>query len=84
MIVVHILTEDDEPSVVEKTMEKYKSKMTRSGSQNPIIEDVEYGIDSRRSSMAQPNQRSNESDQSPNQPDLAKNFEHELSGVVKV
>ena len=53
MIVVHILTEDD-ADVVEKTLEKYKAKMTRSASQNPIIEDVEYGVDSRRSSFGVP------------------------------
>lgn len=49
MIVVNLLTNDNE-EMIEKTVEKYKSKMQRSGSQNPIIEDVEYGVDSRRNS----------------------------------
>merc|ERR1739848_373870 len=40
MIVVHQLTDDD-TDVVQQTIDKYKSKMQRSSSQNPIIEDVE-------------------------------------------
>ena len=86
MIVVHVLTEDD-TDVVQQTMEKYKTKMARSASQNPIIEDVEYGIDSRRSSMNQntsdPSTNLENSGQKP--PEMAKNFEQEMmGGVVKV
>ncbi len=73
MIVVHLLT-DDEESVIDKTMDKYKAKVKRSGSKNPIIEDVEYGVDSRRNSM-----NSQVDSSLP-----AKHFEQEPGGVVKV
>lgn len=75
MIVVNLLTDDDS-SIVEQTMEKYKAKMARSGSQNPIIEDVEYGLDSRRNSTTAP----------VGAPEIAKNFDHQQDpgGVVKV
>ena len=49
MIVVKLLTDDD--SNVQERLDKYKPRMGRSGSQNPIIEDVEYGLDSRRNSI---------------------------------
>ena len=49
MIVVKLLTDDD--SNVQERLDKYKPRMGRSASQNPIIEDVEYGLDSRRNSI---------------------------------
>jgi len=96
MIVVHILTEDD-ADVVEKTLEKYKAKMTRSASQNPIIEDVEYGVDSRRSSFGVPvnpnyipnigiktgSGNSNANNHAA-AAEFAKHFDQEPGGVVKV
>jgi len=95
MIVVHILTEDD-ADVVEKTLEKYKAKMTRSASQNPIIEDVEYGVDSRRSSFGAPvnpnyipgigikSGNSNANNHAAVAAEFAKQFDQEPGGVVKV
>ena len=91
MIVVHLLTED-ESNVVEQTLEKYKAKVVRSASQNPIIEDVEYGVDSRRSSFANPPTVGikvapgigSESGSNANHPDIAKKFDQEPGGVVKV
>jgi len=92
MIVVHLLTED-ESNVVEQTLEKYKAKVVRSASQNPIIEDVEYGVDSRRSSFANPPTVAikvapgiggSESGSNANHPDIAKKFDQEPGGVVKV
>lgn len=94
MIVVHILTEDDS-DVVEKTLEKYKAKMTRSASQNPIIEDVEYGVDSRRSSFGaspypipppgiKPGSGSCNANNHATAAEFAKHFDQEPGGVVKV
>lgn len=87
MIVVHVLTEDD-ASVVEQTLEKYKAKVARSASQNPIIEDVEYGVDSRRSSFATPhvpNPNLLVTGIKPEDLDIAKKFDQEPGGgVVKV
>ena len=87
MIVVHVFTEDD-ASVVEQTLEKYKAKVARSASQNPIIEDVEYGVDSRRSSFANPhvpNPNLLVTGIKPEDLDIAKKFDQEPGGgVVKV
>ena len=90
MIVVHLLTED-ESNVVEQTLEKYKAKVVRSASQNPIIEDVEYGVDSRRSSFANQNtmptvgiKMAPGSESAGSHPDIAKKFDQEPGGVVKV
>jgi len=91
MIVVHLLTED-ESNVVEQTLEKYKAKVVRSGSQNPIIEDVEYGVDSRRSSFANQNtmptvgikMAPGSESAAGSHPDIAKKFDQEPGGVVKV
>jgi len=80
MIVVHILTEDD-ANVVEQTLEKYKAKVARSASQNPIIEDVEYGVDSRRSSFATPVPVPGIKQA---ELDIAKKFDQEPGGVVEV
>ena len=67
MIVVHLLT-NDEDSLIDKSVEKYKARLARSESQNPIIEDVEYGIDFKCNSSANP-------------PSMPKNFEQD---IVKV
>merc|ERR1712026_222483 len=72
MIVVHNCV-DDRPEMSE-VLDKYRVK--RSSSQNPIIEDVEYGVDSRRSSFS--------NNQSTNQPAIPKKFDQETGGIVKV
>ena len=74
MIVVKLLTDDD--SDLKDKLDKYKPRVGRSPSQNPIIEDVEYGMDSRRSSMNKPIPKHFDEDMSP--PPNTKN------GVVKV
>ena len=50
MIVVKILTDED--TDIKEKIDKYKPKVGRSDSKNPIMEDVEYGMDSRRNSVA--------------------------------
>merc|ERR1712062_154665 len=74
MVVVHNCVDADSVDV-NQALDKYRVK--RSNSHNPIIEDVEYGIDSRRASV--------ESSAEP----LPKKFDDEQSkvttgGIVKV
>ena len=72
MVVVHNCI-DDRPEIVQEALDKYRVK--RSSSHNPIIEDVEYGIDSRRSSVQSNNQSATA---------IPKKFDQEPGGVVKV
>ena len=74
MVVVHNCV-DDRPEMVEQALDKYRVK--RSSSHNPIIEDVEYGIDSRRSSVQSTNNPSSNTT-------IPKKFDQEPGGVVKV
>ena len=76
MIVVKLLTDDD--SNVQERLDKYKPRMGRSGSQNPIIEDVEYGLDSRRNSVNKNIPKDFEADSTPASPTP------KMNGVVKV
>lgn len=76
MIVVKMLTDDD--SNVQERLDKYKPRMGRSASQNPIIEDVEYGLDSRRNSVNKNIPKDFEADSTPASPTP------KMNGVVKV
>ena len=66
---------DDQPEMVEGTLDKYC--ILPSSSHNLIIVDVKYGIDSRRSSVqSTANQSSNQA--------IPKKFDQEPGGVVKL
>ena len=78
MLVVHHCVENADS--VEVNLDKYRVPRgpKRSSSANPIIEDVEYGVDSRRASSVSQCQ----------QPELAKKFDQDQAdhpgGIVKV
>lgn len=66
MIVVKLLTDED--TDIKEKMDKYKPKMGRSDSKNPIMEDVEYGMDSRRNSVTKPPMEPNPEPSPPTKP----------------
>jgi hypothetical protein len=88
--IIMVVVEQVNSNKVERTMDKYVAKMGRSASKDPIIEDVEYGVDSRRSSVTTDTDMQNNQQQQ-HRP-IPKHFEHDggsgfkkvVAGVAKV
>ncbi len=84
MIAVTILTNEKVEAAIERYMSSAGGRLGRSNSQNPIIEDAEYGVDSRRSSLTMNSRPASSRPQQPATPEIPKDFEQAASSANRV